>query len=172
MSKNKFSPLPVLPAESDLGKIVCLFEYKRVYRSELPTPLNTHPLTEKCNSFLLASSGTTQTEVVYTVIGIRPDKGDVIDEHPFVFYYNRKDPAKNFGGIIHHGDWPGRTVSMETWQTEALARSGLTAEFTYKSIPPDGFGSLYDLHENGMLEGITKQFEMIFKNLRKHEAVL
>ena len=100
MSKNKFSPLPVLPAESDLGKIVCLFEYKRVYRSELPTPLNTHPLTEKCNSFLLASSGTTQTEVVYTVIGIRPDKGDVIDEHPFVFYYNRKDPAKNFGGII------------------------------------------------------------------------
>jgi hypothetical protein len=59
---------------------------------------------------------------------------------------------------------------METWQTEALARSGLTAEFTYKSIPPDGFGSLYDLCENGMLEGITKQFEVLFRNFRKHEA--
>ncbi len=96
----------------------------------------------------------------------------MIDEQPFVFYYNRKNPSKNFGGIIHHGDWPGRTVSMETWQTEALARSGLTAEFTYKSIPHDGFGSLYDPHENWMLEGITKQFEMLFKNLRKHEAIL
>lgn len=168
MAKNHFSLLPVLPDESKLIQLVSLFEYRRVSGVELPTPLNEHPLTQKCNSFVLSASGHTH-EIVYSIVGIRPDKGDVIDEHPYVLYYNRCEPSKNFGGIIHHGSWPGRTVVMETWQMEALAQSGLTAEFTYKSIPPDGMGSLYDLYENGMLAGITKQFEILYKRLKKFE---
>ena len=42
--------------------------------------------------------------------------------------------------------------------------SGLTTNFTYKSIPPDSSGSLEDLKNNGMLKGLSKQFEILIKN--------
>ena len=166
MGKNHFSPLEDLPNEDDLKKIISNFEYKKIENNELPYPIFNNGLVNKCNSFLLAASGSSEG-MLYSFVGIRPDKGDVIDEHPFVYYYDYNDASKNFGGIIHHGDWSSRTTPMEEWQIAALNSSGLTASFNYKTIPPGGSGSLNDLKANGMIEGLSDQFEILFNNKPK-----
>lgn len=166
MAKNQFSPLKDLPNEEDLKKMISNFEYKKIENHELPQKIIDNGLVNKCNSFILAASGSTNG-MLYSFVGIRPDKGGVIDEHPFVYYYDYGDSSKNFGGIIHHGDWEERTTSMESWQMSALSSSGLTASFTYKSIPPGGSGSLNDLKKNGMIEGLSDQFEILFNNKPK-----
>ena len=163
MSRNKFSPLHPLPSEEDLKKMVSNFEYKKIDINALPEPIKSNGLVAKCNSFILCASGSTDG-MLYSFVGIRLDKGNVVDEHPFVLYYDYSDSSKNFGGIIQHGDWDDRTVALEQWQIDALDASGLTASFTYKTIPPDSSGSLDDLRANGMLVGISKQFEILFKN--------
>jgi hypothetical protein len=167
MSKKLFTPLNNLPNIKDLENMISNFEYKKVEINQLPEPIKNNGLVTKCNSFILCASGTTNG-MLYSFVGIRPDKGDVIDEHPFVFYYDI-NPSNNFGGIIHHGDWDGRTTSMEQWQIDALDASGLTASFTYKTIPPLSSGSLDDLRNNGMIKGLSKQFEILFKNKPKEQ---
>ena len=166
MATNQFTPMADMPDEDELKQIVDNFEYKKLEIKELPHPIVDNGLVNKCNSFVLAASGSTEC-MLYSFVGLRPDKGDVIDEHPFVFYYDYNDPKKNFGGIIHHGDWPGRTVQLESWQIDAISSSGLTANFTYKSIPPGGSGSLDDLNKAGLLEGISKQFNLLLNNKPK-----
>ena len=163
MIKNHFSPLKDLPDEDKLKKLVSNLEYKRIETSQLPEPLNNNGLAGKCNSFVAAASGTDEC-MLYSFVGIRPDKGKVFDEHPIVLCYNQKDASKNFGGVIHHGDWPDRTIPLEKWQIDAMAASGVTASFEYKSIPPGSSGSLVDLRTNGMLNGLSKQFEILIKN--------
>jgi len=141
--------------------MVSNFEYKRIEKDELPRPIDTNGLVEKCNSFILAASGSTDG-MLYSLVGIRPDKGSVVDEHPFVFFYDYNDPKNNFGGIIHHGDWNGRTTPLDNLQISAMSASGLIASFTCKTIPISGSGSLDDLRQNGMLEGLSDQFEILF----------
>jgi len=160
---NKFSPLEDLPNEDELKNMISNFEYKKIENYQLPEPILSNGLVDKCNSFIIAASGSTDG-MLYSFIGIRPDAGDVVDEHPFVFYYDYNDESKNFGGIIHHGNWEDRTVPLNDSQIQAMSASGLTASFTYKSIPADGSGSLDDLRANGMLEGLSDQFEILFKN--------
>jgi hypothetical protein len=160
---NKYHPLLTLPDEAELKKIVSNFEYRKIENFQLPQPLRVNGLVQKCNSFIVAASGSTDG-MLYSLIGIRPDKGNVIDEHPFVFYYDYNDNTRNFGGIIDHGDWQERTVPLDNQQLAAISASGLTASFTYKSIPPDGSGSLEDLRANNMLEGLSDQFEILFRH--------
>jgi hypothetical protein len=166
MSKNQFARLDHLPEEQHLRKMISNFEYKKVELHELPIPLDKNGLVSKCNSFILAASGSSEG-MLYSFVGIRPDKGNVIDEHPLVFYYHNSDPSQNFGGIIHHGNWMDRTIPLSLEQISAISASGLTASFTYKSIPPGSSGSLEDLRNNGMLEGLSAQFDILLKNRKK-----
>lgn len=166
MPKNQYTPLDNLPDENHLKKMISNFEYKRINTNELPSPIDNNGLVEKCNSFILAASGSTDG-MLYSFVGIRPDKGNVADEHPFVLYYDYNDPKNNFGGIIHHGDWNGRTTPLDNTQISAMSASGLTASFTYKTIPTEGSGSLDELRQNGMLEGLSDQFEILFKKGKK-----
>lgn len=140
-------------------------QYKRIQVHDVPFPISSNSLLQKFNSVLVAASGSTDG-TLYTMVGIRKDK-EFIDEHPIVMYFSNEDPSKNFGGIIHHGDWTDRTVALEDWQLNAMAASGLTASFTYKNIPMEGSGSLYDLNHNGMLEGISSQFNLLNKKRPK-----
>lgn len=142
MSKNKFTKLEEIPKEADLKKIVLNLEYKKVRNTDLPEPIIENGLISKCNSFIVTASGSA-AGMLYSLVGIRPD-GDNVDEHPIVYYYNYVNPSESFGGIIHHGDWDGRTTPLESEQINAMTISGLTADFTYKSIPPDASGSLED----------------------------
>ena len=45
-----------------------------------------------------------------------------------------------------------------------MSASGLTAEFAYKSIPPGSSGSLENLRDNGILDGLSIQFDILLKN--------
>jgi len=168
MGSNKFSKLEDLPNENDIKKIVNNFEYKKIENHDLPKPIDSNGLISKCNSFVLCASGSTEG-MLYSFTGLRPDKGNVIDEHPFVFYYDYNDPSNNFGGIIHHGNWSGRTVKLEPWQIAAMDSSGLTANFTYKGIPPGDSGSLSDLNDKGMLKGVSDQFQILINNKDRKE---
>lgn len=163
MAANQFSPIENLPDENEMKSLVGNFQYKKMEINGLPEVIKENKLTSKFNSAIVAASGST-TGMLYAVVGLRPDKGNVIDEHPFVFYYDYTDNSKNFGGIIHHGKWDQRTYPLTKWQLDALESSGLTASFMYKEIPPYGSGSLDDLRTNGMLDGLSSQFETLFKN--------
>ncbi|MEY3500120.1 MAG: hypothetical protein RL308_1789 [Bacteroidota bacterium] len=166
MATNQFSPQDNLPNENELKNLVENFQYKKLEVHQLPIEITSNGLTNKFNSVIVAASGST-SGMLYSVVGLRPDKGGVIDEHPFVYYYDFEDSTKNFGGIIHHGDWDQRTYPLEQWQIDAMVASGLTASFTYKSIPPGSSGSLEELKANGMLDGLSNQFETLFNNQEK-----
>lgn len=163
MATNQFSPLDKLPNENEMKSLVENFQYKKLEIHELPSEIATNGLANKFNSVIVAASGST-SGMLYSFVGLRPDKGGVIDEHPFVYYYDYDDSNRNFGGIIHHGNWDDRTHDLEQWQLDAMDASGLTASFTYKNIPPGASGSLDDLRTNGMLDGLSNQFETLFKN--------
>ena len=90
MSKNQFSPLEDLPKEDEIKKLVSNFEYKKIETSQLPEPIINNGLVGKCNSFIVAASGNTDC-MLYSFVGIRPDKGNVADEHPIVLSYDQKD---------------------------------------------------------------------------------
>jgi len=163
MTKNKFTRLPRIPPRQQLENLVPNLTYKKLTVDELPDEIKSNGLTTKFNSVIAAASGSTTGAMVFVFTGIRID-GNEIDEHPFVIHFDASDETKDFGGIIHHGDWPGRTTSLEPWQETAISASGITADFAYKGIPHRTSGSLYDLHDNGMLEGFKKQADILFKN--------
>lgn len=166
--KNRFNKLTEIPDKEEFERLVDGLSYVKLGVEQLPEIIKDNGLTNKFNSVILCSSGSTES-TVYTAIGIRPDKGNVIDEHPFVFHYDKNDPSKNFGGIIHHGDWPDRTTPLNQTEINALSASGITANFSYKNIPPGTSGSLYDLNENNMLEGVSKQFSILLRNKEEDE---
>jgi len=163
MKKNKFTRIPIIPPRSIMENLVPNLTYKKLTVDELPDEIKSNGLTNKFNSVIAAASGSTGGAIVFTINGIRIDH-DKIDEHPFVMYFDADDPTKNFGGIIDHGDWPDRTTFLESWQETAISASGITANFAYKGIPHWTSGSLYDLDDNGMLEGFKKQAAILFKN--------
>jgi hypothetical protein len=160
--ENRFSPIPQLPDKSELEKLISNLQYRKLEVSQLPEPIRSNPLISKFNSVIMAASGSSET-MLYSFNGIRIDKG-YVDEHPFVLHYDSSNSGNNFGGIIHHGNWQDRTVKLEKRQEDAISASGLTAQFEYKGIPPGASGSLYDLKNNGMLEGVSKQFDILHKN--------
>jgi len=169
MAQNEFHALEHIPDEKELQKLVPNLCYVRINTDALPEVIRSNGLAQKCNSFLIAASGS-NNDICYTAIGLRPDKNNtVIDEHPFVFYYNGKDTTKNFCGIINHGNWDQRTVPLEQAQIDALSACGLTASFTYKTIPDSASGQLSDLSKNGMLVGISKQFDVLLSHVDHSE---
>ena len=167
--QNQFSPLDTLPDKSDWESLIGNMEYKRISVSDLPSEVRENELTDKFNSVILAASGSSAS-MAYSIIGLRLDKNDKLDEHPFVFHYDNTDDSENFGGIIHHGHWHERTTNLNPSQITALSASGLTASFTYKDIPPNGSGSLTDLNDNGMLKGVSEQFKILSKEKRKNDS--
>lgn len=167
--QNQFSPLDTLPDKSHWESLIGNMEYKRIPTSDLPSSVRDNGLTAKFNSVILAASGSTAS-MAYSAIGLRPDKNDKLDEHPFVFYYDNNNDSENFGGIIHHGDWNQRTIDLNPNQITALSASGLTASFTYKDIPPNSSGSLIELNDNGMLQGVSEQFKILIKEKEKNDS--
>ena len=164
MAKHEFYELEKLPTKDEMKKLVPDFSYVRISTDSLPEAIRTNGLAQKCNSFLVAASGSTGG-TCYTAIGLRPDqKGTVIDEHPFVFYYDRNDASRTFGGIINQGHWPERTKPLEQWQIDLLSSCGLTVSFTYKTVPLNTSGSLDDLDRKGILTGVSTQFKILLKH--------
>lgn len=165
--KNRFIPIPNFPARIALETLVPNLTYRKLTVDQLPDEIKSNGLVTKFNSVVAAASGSLSGSIVFVLNGIRPDHGE-IDEHPFVFHYGSSGSIEDFAGIIEHGNWSDRTTSLEPWQESAMSASGITADFTYKGIPPGASGSLFELESNGMLEGFNSQVKTLLKNKPKH----
>jgi len=94
-------------------------------------------------------------------IPYRVDK-DAMDSEPYVYTYNY-ETGEEESGIIHHGDWEGRSNPYPSGSMSAvMTASGFDPSFTVKQFPNQKSGSIEDLVKGGYAEGFRKP-EEIFK---------
>jgi hypothetical protein len=164
---NQVSYMENRPDRKQLEDLVPNMQFRRMLVSELPEEIKSNELTKKFDSAIVAASGS-PAHTAYWVMGIRPDNNE-IDEHPFVYHFQNDDLTADFGAIIHHGDWIGRTTQMTPEQLECLDLSGTTASFSYKGIPPGGTGSLDELRQSGLLTGLSSQWSILLEEMEKNK---
>ncbi|MBI3520515.1 MAG: hypothetical protein HY062_14350 [Bacteroidetes bacterium] len=140
------------------------YQFKQVH--ELPDFIQQNGLSKKFNSALVVASASTSYDF-YGVIGYRPDeKNKVIDEHAFV-YIRDKGTDEIFGGILHHGDYEGRTTAIPEHIKNALDASGVTASISFSRMPSSNNGDLDKLMEDGILSGVSANFNISFDKIKK-----
>ena len=125
-------------------------------------------LIAKANSTIFCASGSTASnQIVFANIILRPDEQHtVIDQNPLITVYDLSNGQPLFGGFIHHGDWDGRTIPLEPWQTDILMQSGLTASLQLLQPPLGPTGSLLDLPD-GVLRGFHKAAQIGYLNQKQ-----
>jgi len=160
MGKNQFSEYKNQWTNGEWNKYIPMnsFAFKQVH--ELPDFIKNNGLTNKFNSALIVSSAST-TQDFYGVIGYRPDENNtVVDEHAFVYIHNREDNTWK-GGILHHGNYEGRTTDLPQDITDALNISGVTASISLDRAPQELTGPLNYLEENNILSGVLANFYIV-----------
>jgi hypothetical protein len=138
---NQFSGLNVVSSLSAFEKLCPVNEYRILSSGEYPADLPTN-VSQKFNQAVMVASGSSSS-VVYMINGIRVDKDD-LDEEPMIVAFDR-DTGKGFGGIIHHGNWDGRTMPMPEEMRVHVSSSGIQSYFPLDHIPPSRSGSLSEL---------------------------
>lgn len=140
------------------------YSYKEV--NELPDFIQNNGLVDKFNSALVVASGSSDYDF-YTVIGYRPDeKNSVVDEHAFVYMYDKTNESWD-GGILHHADYDGRTTPLSKESTEILNISGITASILLERAPEQKDGTLEDLEKENILSGVSKNFWISNNEMKK-----
>lgn len=151
------------PNQWDLAtwlKYCPLMTYRVLKLRELPDWLP-QGLVSKFKSAVVACSG--NTEVCVTVImGLREDGLD-IKEHPYVVSFNRKTSKKLHSGIIHHGNYPGRTTRIPVALLRAMEQTGIQKDFSLQRVPSKPTGTLADLHKDRILIGYEHAVRTIEK---------
>lgn len=144
--------------ESDeWSSFISLNTYKIVKVGELPEFIKKNGVSQKFNSALVVASGSADQNF-YGIIGYRPDKRNtVIDEHAFV-YIEDKNSQNIEGGIIHHASYDGRTTELSAEMTQKLNDSGVTTEISMSRLPTFPSGSLDDLKNDNIMNGVTANF--------------
>lgn len=137
--------------------------YKEVELVELPGWLPQR-LVSKFNSAVVASSGNTEVFVV-VIMGYRID-GSFIDEHPYVVTFD-KNNGKSYSGIIHHGDWSGRTTKIPPKMKKLMKTSGITPNFKLSRKPGKPKGTLAELKRKGILGGFAHSVKIIERERKK-----
>lgn len=164
-NKNKFSEFKSEFDAVEWNNYIPLNSYEHKQVNELPDFIKNNGLTNNFNSALIVASGSTDYNF-YGVIGYRPDENNtVIDEHAFVYLVHK--PTNNvIGGILHHADYEGRTSTIPIDIQEALTISGVTASISSPRMPKQISGSLDDLLDDGILSGVSANFNISFKKLK------
>jgi hypothetical protein len=140
------------------------FEHKQT--NQLPEFIQRNGVSQKFNSALVVASGSSDYDF-YGVIGYRPDENNtVIDEHAFVYLRDKKTD-EIFGGILHHADYPGLTTPIPSHLQMALSSSGVTASISIKRMPNHPSGSLDDLLSQGILSGVSANFNISFTKINR-----
>ena len=102
------------------------------------------PPLEKCNRVFIMASGSPQVSAF--MVNLHrvdfPDKA--VDQEPFVVVFDHETCSAS-GGIVHHGNWKGRTEYPDEGFFAALAASGIQAYFPLKEVPTAGSGRIEDL---------------------------
>ena len=140
------------------------YQFKQV--NELPDFIQNNGLSKKFNSALVVASGSTSYDF-YGVIGYRPDENNtVMDEHAFV-YLKDNNTNEVIGGILHHADYSGRSTPIPVNIQNALIASGVTASISFSRMPNQISGSLDDLVNQGILTGVSENFNITYKKIIK-----
>jgi hypothetical protein len=137
--------------------------YNEVKLIELPAWLP-QGLVSKFNTAVVASSGNTEVFVV-VIMGYRID-GSFIDEHPYVVAFD-KNSGKSYSGIIHHGDWAGRTTKIPPKMKKLMRTSGITTNFRFSRKPDKPKGTLAELKRKGILGAFAHSVKIIERKRRK-----
>lgn len=167
-NKNKFSEYKSEFDAVQWDNYIPLNTYGHKQINELPDFIQQNGLTKGFNSALVVASGSTAYDF-YGVIGYRPDEGNtVIDEHAFVYL---KDNGTNeiLGGILHHADYEGRTSPIPQNIQDALTVSGVTASISFSRMPSEVTGTLDDLLNQGILSGVSANFNISFSRLKNRK---
>jgi len=120
-----------------------------------------HPieLGQKSIKAVVVGSGDS-TNAVYMVNFLRPDQPDMaVDQEPLIVtYHNGSQGVELSAGIIHHGNWPGRTVSVGSGFFAAIEGSGIMQYYPYIGVPIKNSGSFDELnpdsHKYAFWEGV------------------
>ncbi len=164
-NKNKFIDFKSQFDAVQWNNYIPLNTYGLKQINELPDFIQQNGLTKNFNSALVVASGSTAYNF-YGVIGYRPDEGNtVIDEHAFV-YLRDNDTNEILGGILHHADYEGRTSPIPQNIQDALTVSGVTASISFSRMPDIVAGSLDDLLKQGILSGVSANFNISFSKLK------
>ncbi len=142
----KFYP-HALPYEKyeDFVKICPINEYRVIEPTILPNGLPTK-LLYKCNNAVLMASGSQLHHVVF-VANLSRVETKALDQNPYIIWFDHERHVTT-GGFIHHGDWEGRTIALESSFLAAIESSGIMAHYPYSEIPATLAGKLSDLTIN------------------------
>lgn len=164
----KITNIDIMPDSASLASLVENMCYRCLSIDKIPKEIcSNFKITSKWNSALIISSGS-QDGMCYALVGYRPDKnGTVIDEDPYIFYFDNNDPTANFGVQIHHGNWKGRTIGLSAEQISHLNGCGQTANLQIKFIPQNTSGSLAYLYQSGSYVGVTEMYGIMFAEKSK-----
>lgn len=164
-NKNKFSDFKSEFDAVEWDNYIPLNTYEHKQVNELPDFIQQNGLAKSFNSALVVASGSTAYDF-YGVIGYRPDEGNtVMDEHAFV-YLRDKATDEIFGGILHHGNYDGRTTPIPLNIQQALNSSGVSASISFSRMPTQISGSLDDLLNQGILSGVSANFNISFSKIK------
>lgn len=157
---NKFSEIPVKSSLTDFERMCPFNEYRILTSGSYPPDLPTD-LTRKFNhAYCIASASV--SSVVYVITGERVD-GNEIDEHPFIVAFNR-ETGTGYGGIIHHGNWDGRTTEISAEMAAHISSSGIEKYYPLQKLPTAS-GSL----SAALASPLSSSFWASVTTLKKHD---
>lgn len=105
------------------------------------------------NSVLVASSGSVDGTIMYFATSFRVDH-HAVDQEPYFELFESGSSMCSFYGMLHHADYPGRTVFLNQDQIERIAASGSMVDIVFTSKPSKPTGSLDDLRQEGKIAGL------------------
>lgn len=157
---NKFSEIHVLSSLTAYDDICPVNEYRILTSGSYPPELP-DDLTRKFNHAYCIASGSASS-VVYVITGERID-GNKIDEHPFIVAFDRQT-GKGYGGIIHHGNWDGRTTNIPDEMFKHISASGIQNYYPLQKLP-SASGSLTE----ALASPLSSSFWASVSILRRHD---
>ena len=120
-------------------------EYRVVTASELPTGTPAALKQKSVRVVVMSSGDNANNRSVVVANFIRHDRhGMALDQEPLILVFDHEKQTTT-GAFIHHGNWDGRTVKLNSTVVLALENSGLTAHFPTVGIPGQPAGSLTEL---------------------------
>lgn len=117
--------------------------YSVVETSALPPGAPTG-LLSKC-PFVVVMHASSGGAAVIVINAMRLDQNDrAIDHQPIIVSFDHAAKAAS-GGIIQHGTWRGRTLTLDETMFRGIAASGIQVHFPEGAIPARPSGALSDL---------------------------
>ncbi len=161
--KNQFSEIPSGFTIEDWNKYIPMNSLARKEVHELPQFVQENGLSKKYVAALVGASGST-THDFYCVLGYRPDKGDM-DEHAWVYIHDRATGGLK-GGILHHGQYEGRTTPLPEEMKKVFEMCGVTSSIQTERMPDPGFAAPLSADTSQKyLSGVHANFGIIYNKV-------